>query len=96
MTEVAAWYESSTSFDLPMFAHGSMVRGSWIVFCDIFSKSFSGVYDWKTLSAYLVISSGNSHLLSSALEMILTVFGTTESSSLLSDAEEELDDSHGE
>ena len=59
-------------------------------------KSFSGIYNRKNLFEYLVISSGNSHLLSLALEMILTFFGTTESSSLLSDSEEELDKWHGE
>ena len=46
--------------------------------------------------AYLVISSGNSNLLSSALEMILTFLWTTESSSSLSYSEEELDDWHEE
>ena len=46
--------------------------------------------------AYLVISSGNSHLLSSDLETILYFSGITESSSSLSDSEEELDDWHGE
>ena len=72
------------------------VRGSWIVFCDIFSKFFSGLYFWKNLLACLVISSGNFHLLSSALEMILTFLWITESSSLLSNSEEDLDDWHGE
>ena len=46
--------------------------------------------------AYLVISSGNSHLLSSDLETILYFSGITESSSSLSDSEEELDDWHRE
>ena len=44
--------------------------------------------------AYLVISSDNSHLLSSDLETILYFSGTTKSSSSLSDSEEEL--CHGE
>ena len=61
-----------------------------------FSKLFSGIYNRKNLSAYSVIFSGNFHLLSLALEMILTFFRTTESSSLLSDSEEELDEWHEE
>ena len=65
-------------------------------FVTSFSKSFLAIYNWKNLSAYLVIFSGNSHLLSSALKMVLTFFGTIESSSLLPNTGEELDDWHGE
>ena len=90
MTEVATRYESSTSFDLLMFV------GAGLLFVTFFSKSFLGIYFWKKFLAYLVISSGNSNLLSSALEMILTFLWTTESSSSLSYSEEELDDWHEE
>ena len=91
MTEVAARYESCTSsFDLPMFV------GAGLCFVTFLSKSFSGIYFWKNLLTYLVIYSGNSHLLSSPLEMILTFLWITESSFTLSNSKEELDDWHGE
>ena len=54
------------------------------------------VRDIREKAERIVISSGNSHLLTLALERILTFFWATESSSLLSDSEEELDDWHGE
>ena len=88
LTEVAGRYELSTSVDRPMFV------GAGLCFVTFFPKLCSGIYNWKNLLTYLVISSGNSHLLSSALETILTLFWTTESSSLLSGSEEELDDRH--
>ena len=86
MTEVAAKYESSTSFDLPTFV------GAGLFFMTFFFKLFWEIYFWKNLLTYLVIPSGNSHLLSSALEMILTFLWMTEFSSSLSDTEEEVDD----
>ena len=69
------------------------VRGRRIVFCEFFFQIF---FRNTFLKKFAGISSGNSHLLSSALEMILTFLWTTESSSSLSDLEEELDDWHGE
>ena len=67
MTEVAARYESSTSFDLSIFV------AAGLYFLTFFPNRFQEyIANWKNLLAYLVISSGNSHLLSSALEMILT------------------------
>ena len=90
MTEVAAKYESSTSFDLPMFV------GARLFFMTFFSKLFWEIYFWKNLLTYLVIPSGNSHLLSSALEMNITFLWMTEFSSSLSDTEEEVDDWQGE
>ena len=71
---------------------------SWELDCILwhFFQNHFQVYFWKKLLAYLVISSGNSHLLSSALEMVLTFLWITESSPMLSDSEEELDDWHGE
>ena len=47
-----------------------MFEGAGLYFVTFFSKSFSGMYNWKKLLAYLVISSGNSQLLPSALGMI--------------------------
>ena len=90
MTEVAARYKSCTSFDLPILV------GAGSYFVIFFSKSFSGIYFWKHLLTYLVIYSGNSHLLSLPLEMILTFLWITESSSTLSNSKEELDEWHGE
>ena len=90
MTEVAARYKSCTSFDLPILV------GAGLYFVIFFSKSFSGIYFWKHLLTYLVIYSGNSHLLSLPLEMILTFLWITESSSTLSNSKEELDEWHGE
>ena len=69
------------------------VRGRRIVFCEFFFQIF---FRNIFLKKFVGISSGNSHLLSSALEMILTFLWTAESSSSLSDLEEELDDWHGE
>ena len=91
MTEVAARYESSTSFDLPMFLE------TGLYFVTFFPNRFKeNITNRKDLLAYLVISSGNCLLVTSALEMILTFFWTTESSSSLSDSQEELHDWHGE
>ena len=70
MTDIATRCEWSISFDLPMFV------GAGLYFVTFFSKSFSGIHTWKNLSTYLVISSCNSHLLSSVLEKILSFFWT--------------------
>ena len=83
-SEVVTRYESSTSFDLPMFVGAGLLR--------FFPYPFQKYISEKKLLAHLVISSGNSHLLSSALIMILNFLWTIESSSLLSNWEVELDD----
>ena len=67
-----------------------MFVGAGLYFATFFSKLFSGTNNLKI--CWQVIPSGNSHLHSTVLEMILTFFGTIESSSLLSNSEEELDD----